>query len=135
MALLCKAASMKRFAVLLLTGLLAQSASADGRESRWGALAFGGNSFGATRGRLDESSAVQGALRQCAEGGGGNQCEIRITYRDRCIAYASGDNRETGLGYSEELEDAIFLAKQICARVTTNCQIQYAACSLPSSFN
>lgn len=126
---------MRLFAIILLTGLAVQNASAGAAESRWGAIALGGNGFGATRGRPSEETAVSGALRQCEESGGAGECRIRLTYRNQCAAYASGDNREVGVAYADTVEKASKLAKRSCSEATGNCRIQYAACSLPSSFN
>lgn len=126
---------MRLFASILLAGLAVQSAMAGAEESRWGAIALGGNGFGATRGRPDEASATSGALRQCEESGGAGECRIRLTYRNQCAAYASGDNREVGVAYAGTIEKASKLAQHSCSEATGNCRIQYAACSLPSSFN
>lgn len=126
---------MRCLIFIVLAGLTAQTAIAAAAGSRWGALAFGGDGFGATRGRPDEKSAIDGALRQCVESGGGDQCEIRLTYRDRCVAYAAGENREAGIAYSQAIESAIRLAERTCSEAAANCRIQYAACSLSSSFN
>ncbi|PWB88471.1 DUF4189 domain-containing protein [Methylosinus sporium] len=126
---------MGLFAFILVAGMTAQVAQTNAEESRWGAIALGGNGFGASRGRPDEISAVSGALRQCEESGGAGECKIRLTYRNRCAAYASGDNREVAIAYADTTEKASKLAHRTCSEATRNCRIQYAACSLPSSFN
>ncbi|MDJ0450804.1 DUF4189 domain-containing protein [Methylocystis sp. JR02] len=130
-----QAKRMRLFAFILVTGITAQIAPADAEENLWGAIALGGNGFGASRGRPDENAAISGALRQCEESGGAGKCKIRLTYRNRCAAYASGDNREVAIAYADTMEKASKLAQRSCSEATKNCRIQYAACSVPSSFN
>jgi hypothetical protein len=126
---------MKHLVYILLieAAIFAQPAQAE--EPRWGAIALGGNGFGATRGRTDEASATSGALRQCEEGGGAGECRIRLTYRNQCTAYATGDDRQVGLAYANTIDEAGKLALRSCDEAARNCQIRYAACSTPSSFN
>lgn len=128
------AKAMGRLASIVL-GMIACGTVASAEEVRWGAIALGGNGFGAVRGRGDEASAVSGALRQCEESGGAGECRIRLTYRNQCTAYATGDDRQVGLAYANTIEEAGKLALRSCSEATRNCQIRYAACSTPSSFN
>jgi len=126
---------MRPFALILLAGLVAQSAPASVEESRWGAIALGGNGFGATRGRPNESSATAEALRQCEESGGAGECRIRLTYRNQCAAYAAGGDRQVGVAYAGTIEKAGKLALRSCSEAAKNCRIHYAACSYPGTFN
>lgn len=121
------------FSLILLLMSLAAPSLAD--ESRWGAIALGGNGFGATRGRFDEASAALGALRQCEESGGAGECRIRLVYRNRCAAYATGDDRQVGVAFADAIEQATMLALRSCTETTSNCRIDYVACSFPASFN
>lgn len=122
--------------LILVVGMLASDAAASKQDgTRWGAIALGGNGFGATRGRVSEEAAVSGALRQCEESGGTGECRIRLTYRNQCAAYAAGDDRQVGIAYAASLTLASKLAARSCAKTARHCQVQYAACSIPSSFN
>ncbi|WBK02402.1 DUF4189 domain-containing protein [Methylocystis parvus] len=126
---------MRRIAFILLVGLVAQSAPAGAQESRWGAIALGGNGFGATRGRPDEASATSGALRQCEESGGAGECRIRLTYRNQCAAYVAGEDRQVGVAYAGTIKKAGKLALRSCSEAAKNCRIHYAACSVSGTFN
>ncbi len=128
--------TMRKILLVIMAGLLASGvAASDLAEERWGAIALGGNGFGATRGSPSVEMAVSGAVRQCEESGGAGECRVRLTYRNQCAAYATGDDRQVGVAYAESLAAAGRLALRSCAKTTQHCQIQYAACSLPSSFN
>ncbi len=137
---------MKRLAILALllaaaillmaTPLIAKPAiAATDQSARWGALALGGNGFGAVRGSRDEASAVSGALRQCEESGGGGACRIRMTYRNQCAAYATGEDRYVGISHAASITKAMQLALRSCRALTSHCTVAYGACSLPDSFN
>lgn len=126
---------VKQLAYILVSGTLVFVQPVQAEEPRWGAIALGGNGFGATRGRMDEASAASGALRQCEESGGAGECRIRLTYRNQCTAYATGDDRQVGVAYAGTIEKAGELALRSCFESARNCQIRYAACSTPSSFN
>ena len=127
---------MKWIPSILLASLCAPAAAAsDQSESRWGAIALGGNGFGAVRGRESEDAAAAGAIRQCEESGGAGECRIRLTYRNQCAAYASGDDRQVGIAYAATMAAANRLAMRSCNEAARHCQIQYAACSTASSFN
>lgn len=126
---------MKYLAYIMFTGAAIFAQPAQAEESRWGAIALGGNGFGATRGRTTEASAVTGALRQCEESGGSGECRIRLTYRNQCTAYATGNDRQVGVAYASTIEKAGKLALRSCSEAAQDCEIRYAACSTPSSFN
>ncbi|MBN9548573.1 MAG: DUF4189 domain-containing protein [Alphaproteobacteria bacterium] len=126
---------MKHLAFFLFSGAVIFTQPVRAEEPRWGAIALGGNGFGATRGRMDEASAASGALRQCEESGGAGECRIRLTYRNQCTAYATGDDRQVGVAYAGTMETAGELALRSCSEAASNCQLRYAACSTPSSFN
>lgn len=127
---------MKWLSFLFLVSMVTSGAVASqAGEMRWGAIADGGNGFGATRGRMSEEAATSGALRQCEESGGAGECRIRLTYRNQCAAYASGDDRYIGVAYAASIGKASKLALRSCSQLARNCQVHYAACSIPSSFN
>ena len=127
---------MKWLPLLLLALTVTSGAAASqADEIRWGAIALGGNGFGATRGRMSEDAATSGALRQCEESGGAGECRVRLTYRNQCAAYAAGDDRQVGVAYAASISKASTLALRSCSQLVKNCQVHYAACSVPSSFN
>ncbi|MBD3728370.1 MAG: DUF4189 domain-containing protein [Sphingomonadales bacterium] len=127
---------MKRLPLILLVSAATSAAlAAPVDDLRWGAIALGGDGFGATRGRVSEAAATAGALRQCEESGGAGECRIRLTYRNQCAAYAAGDDRQVGVAFADSIGKASRLAQRSCAKSARNCQVHYAACSLPSSFN
>ncbi len=126
---------MKKLISLLFIGALALMQAAQAEDVRYGAIALGGNGFGATRGRLDETHAVSGAVRQCEESGGAGECRVRLVYRNQCAAYAAGDDRQVGVAYANSLEEAGKLALRSCSEKARYCQLHYLACSTPASFN
>lgn len=126
---------MKKLISLLFIGALALTQAALADDVRYGAIALGGNGFGATRGRLDEALAVSGAVRQCEESGGVGKCQVRLVYRNQCAAYAVGDDRQVGVAYASSLEEAGKLALRSCSENAPHCQLHYLACSTPASFN
>lgn len=126
---------MKWLLFVLCGAALALGQTVHAENSRWGAIALGGNGFGATRGRPDEASAAAGALRQCEESGGAGECRVRLIYRNQCTAYATGDDRGVGVAYADTIEEAVRLAERSCTEATKNCRVQYVACSVPASFN
>lgn len=77
---------MKYRACILFSGAAIFAQPAQAEESRWDAIALGGNGFGALLGRTDEASAASCALRQCEEVGRAGECRIRLTYRNQCSA-------------------------------------------------
>lgn len=129
-------AGMKCTPLFALAALvISMAAASEPTPTRWGSIALGGNGFGATRGRASEEVAVSGAMRQCEESGGAGECRIRLSYRNQCAAYATGGNRKVGIAYAAGLAMAGKFALRRCAETARHCQIQYAACSIPSSFN
>lgn len=126
---------MKKPITLLFIVALAATQAAQAEDARYGAIALGGNGFGATRGRADEALAVSGAVRQCEESGGAGECRVRLVYRNQCAAYAAGDDRQVGVAYASNLEEAGTLALRSCSEKASHCQLHYLACSTPASFN
>lgn len=119
------------YALILLCFCVADAAIAATpvMHDRYGALALGGDGFGAAQNWADEAGAASSALAQCEANGGKGQCRIRVSYRNQCAALASGDDRFVGVAYAGELAKAQKLARRSCAKSTRNCLIIYSACS------
>lgn len=98
---------------------------------QWGAVAYGGGSFGAAKEMSSLSKAKKAALRACRDSGGGKHCKVGLSYSDQCVAYAMGDNYSVGVARSPMPEEAYAMAIDSCAESTTNCKVTYSACSLP----
>lgn len=77
------------------------------------------------------SKAKKAALRACRDSGGGKHCKVGLSYSDRCVAYAMGDDYSVGVARSPMPEKAYAIAIDSCAESTTNCKVTYSACSLP----
>lgn len=132
---MCVSKNRKRvrpiYALILLRVFVADLAIAatPAMHDRHGALALGGDGFGAAQNWTDEAGAASSALAQCEANGGNGQCRIRLSYRNQCAALASGEDRFVGVAYASELAKAQKLARQSCAKSTRNCLIIYSACS------
>lgn len=109
----------------------AQTASHQSERARYGAIALGGNGFGATRDRNDADSAAAGAIAQCEESGGAGECRVRLAYRNQCAAMAMGDDRFVGVAYADTIAKAQKSAQRSCSGATGQCRLVYAACSFP----
>lgn len=96
---------------------------------QYGAIALGGDGFGAAQSREDEASAAASAIAQCEESGGAGECKVRLAYRNQCAALAVGDNRFVGVAYAKNIAEAQKLAQRSCKKSTKGCGIVYAACS------
>jgi hypothetical protein len=111
----------------------AQPAQPSGRwETRWGAIAIDGEvgRFGAVVNYSTKRQAVKAALKQCQANGGGKACKSRISYYNQCAAVAWGYDANFVQG-AETIEIASSLASEACNKLTANCKIAYAQCSLP----
>ena len=119
------------YALILLCFCVADAAIAATpvMHDRYGALALGGDGFGAAQNWADEAGAASSALAQCEANGGKGQCRIRVSYRNQCAALASGYDRFVGVAYAGELAKAQKLSMRSCAKsirpaaIRDECQI------------
>lgn len=102
-------------------------------EERWGAIATEskGGGFGAVNSFESESAATQAALQQCRTTATISQtkCEVQISYRNQCAAYAWGAGRSVAshaIDIPTATEDAL---KSCGATAGTACKIYYSGCS------
>lgn len=100
--------------------------------SQWGAIAYGGGGFGASRGMGSKRKAEKTALRQCQGSGGGKQCKVAYSYSNQCVAYAIGQHYFVGIGRGAEQRHAERDAHSICAGGDNDCRVTYSACSYPA---
>jgi Domain of unknown function (DUF4189) len=110
-----------------------QPAQPSGRwETRWGAIATDGTvgRFGAVINYSSKRQAVKAAMKQCIANGGGKACKSRISFYNQCAAIAWGNDSNYVQG-AETIEIASRLALEACDKLTANCKIAYAQCSLP----
>lgn len=98
---------------------------------QFGAIALGGNGFGAAQAKDDEKSAAASAIAQCEESGGGGSCKVRVAYKNQCAALAVGADRMVGVAYARDISVAQKLAKKSCDNSSRYCRLIYAACSYP----
>ncbi|MGH8107639.1 MAG: DUF4189 domain-containing protein [Arenimonas sp.] len=108
--------------------------------TRWGAIAIasksasGGSSVvGASTSQVSKSKAQKAAIAECRNKGGA-KCVVKLAYYNQCAAIVWGD-----AGYNlvneSTLEKASSTAMQSCNNADKNCQVYYAACSLPERLN
>lgn len=102
-------------------------------EERWGAIATEskGGGFGAVNGFKSELAATQAAVQQCRTTATISQtkCEVQISYRNQCAAYAWGAGRSVAshaIDIPTATEDAL---KSCGATAGTTCKIYYSGCS------
>ena len=108
---------------------LSESAIQPRWESRWGAIATDGarGVLGATSNMPNKPGAQEGAMKDC-KARGGEQCEIDVSYDNRCVAMSVGD-----AGYSiktgRTLDEAVKNTTKACNAVDKNCHVYYTNCS------
>jgi hypothetical protein len=73
-----------------------------------------------------QAKAEQIALSKC----GKSDCEIMISYRNQCVAYAWGVGRG-GFDSAPEIRRAEASAMALCTSTGVSCEIIYSACSMP----
>lgn len=104
--------------------------------TRWGAIAIasksvsGGSSVvGATTSQVSKAKAQKTAIAECRNKGGA-KCVVKLAYYNQCAVIVWGD---AGYNLVNEatLEKATSTAMRSCSKADKNCQIYYAACSLP----
>lgn len=121
---------MKRLSILLATLLAMTAALAPPAEAQevWGAVATDNERlFGVSAGMATREAAETSALAEC----GPLECTVRMTARQRCIAYAHSDNGQaSGYGAAPTRQAAEQSAWNECnARVPSNsCTIRSARC-------
>jgi hypothetical protein len=118
---------MIRKLTILLAILFATTATAQAQEV-WGAVATDNERlFGVSAGMATREAAETSALAEC----GPLACRIRMSAKERCIAYAHSDNGQaSGYGGAPTRQDAERAAWNECnARVPSNsCTIRSARC-------
>lgn len=97
--------------------------------NRFGAIAFDGKAgaAGIVADQDSESKAQQMALAECAKDGA-QDCKIKMSYGNQCVAVASSANR-SGFARSPALQTAGTEAVAACGE--PSCTVVYSACSLP----
>lgn len=98
----------------------------------WGAIAFDYKSgkVGAVTGQPSEQPAEAAAISECRKRGGGKDCEyISLTYYNQCAAMAWGHDQSVS-SHAATIDEASERAMKRCNKLTTDCQIYYADCSL-----
>jgi len=91
--------------------------------SAWadGALAVGGGSFGFSRNHESMRTARSVALERC----GNDACEIKMTFRNSCLAYARASNGHWGTARRDDEGSARRAAIAECEdRGGRNCEIK-----------
>ena len=97
-------------------------------ETRWGAIATGNGTIGASKGMTSRSSAELQAMSDCETKLGGKPCSISVAYYNQCAALAWGEGGSIW-ARSPHLQEAEDDALSTCKAKTTNCDIYYSACS------
>lgn len=103
-------------------------------SARWGAIAIDSTvrqgGVGTVAGARAEFLALQAALQECRDSGGGVGCEVLLIYKNGCGVIAWGESLATTAS-GPTLAGASQLALQNCQLETADCEIYYAACSFP----
>jgi Domain of unknown function (DUF4189) len=110
-----------------------QPAQPSGRwETRWGAIASHNKAgtLGAVTNFASKRQAKKAALAECKANGGSADCQVLITYYNKCAVVAWGDSYVLAQG-KETIAAATQLGLSRCGEKTTNCKIVYTECSLP----
>lgn len=99
----------------------------------WGAIATSRalGEAGTSANKLSEDDARAAAIYQCALGGA-TDCEVHLTYRNQCAAFASSQSAGTYFQAAETEKIAIKLAKSNCDKNSeSECKVRYSGCSDP----
>ena len=108
--------------------------------TRWGAIAIASKStsggstvVGAATSKASKAKAQKAAIAECRSKGGA-KCSIKLAYYNQCAVIVWGD---AGYNLVNEvsLDKATSAAMQSCKKLDKNCQVYYAACSLPERLN
>ena len=108
--------------------------------TRWGAIAISSKStsggptvVGAATSKASKAKAQKTAIAECRSKGGA-KCSIKLAYYNQCAVIVWGD-----AGYNlvneASLDKATSTAMRSCKKTDKNCQVYYAACSLPERLN
>lgn len=99
-------------------------------ESRWGAVAAGGEGFGTVENLPSRRLAEKQALQKCREmANEPTRCKI-YSFANTCAAFAWGVDAYSWQ-VNEDLNVATSAAMRQCGTMTTDCQIFYSACMAP----
>lgn len=103
-------------------------------KDRWGAISIDSTvskgGIGTVTGLASKRKAEKAALSQCRASGGGDGCQVLLTYYNQCGVIAWGDNYLKTMG-AATVESASKLALEDCSKNTSGCQIYYSGCSYP----
>lgn len=103
-------------------------------KDRWGAISIDSTvskgGIGTVTGLASKRKAEKAALSQCRSSGGGDGCQVLLTYYNQCGVIAWGDNYLKTMG-AATVESASKLALEDCSKNTSGCQIYYSGCSYP----
>lgn len=97
----------------------------------WGAIATSValQEAGTAAGKLSEDDARAAAIYQCSLGGA-TDCEVNLTYRNQCAAFASSPSAGSYFQSAETEKIAIKLAKSNCDKNSeSECKVMYSECS------
>ena len=97
-------------------------------ETRWGAIATGPGTIGASTGMDSQNIAEKQAMSDCQSQSKGKPCKISVAYYNQCAALAWGVEGSIW-ARSPDLKDAEETALSSCNVRTTKCDIYYSACS------
>jgi hypothetical protein len=104
-------------------------------EHRWGAITWDKSRgvMGASFNQPSKAAAEQAAIADCQSpsAGGGEGCQVDITYHDQCVALiiSTGGHYE---GSSATIDQAVKIGMNTCIKYgDTRCRAAYTSCSLP----
>ncbi|WP_201002242.1 DUF4189 domain-containing protein [Pseudomonas cichorii] len=98
----------------------------------WGAIATSRalGEAGTSANKLSEDDARAAAIYQCALGGA-TDCEVHLTYRNQCAAFATSST-DTYFASAESEKRAIKSARSNCEKDSdSECKVMYSECSDP----
>jgi len=98
-------------------------------RDRWGAISLGGELVTGADGLSSKRQAERAALSACRAKGGSN-CEVILTYNNGCGVMVWGKTQWQTVRHTS-IEAAAKVGKERCSKVTEDCQVYYASCSLP----
>lgn len=99
---------------------------------RWGAVATyePAGIFGTATGMASKDAAVNAAMAECKQRGGGSNCKLDIWYSNQCVAMVVSDK---GYNLSTGMTTEIAAQKGMKTCVSSgdpNCHVYYTACSM-----
>ena len=96
---------------------------------RWGAVAAAGVVSGAWVNASDRQVAEDGALQDCRDNGGGDDCALVTSYQSPCVAVASVNSGESyPWAAATTMSQVRSMVRSRCARSNASCEIIYQYC-------